>query len=195
MKNKKIHITEDSFVESNLKHSNLDIDCILKTYGSRGVLVDIFKISKETNITFQECFSVMQGKTVCIGEEWNFKEMKIDNWKYIFNPNEKYTTYILNQFIETDPKLLIKQHVDYLKFLKDETIKLTVSKKFKFNGSNTNEFYNKQNARTEEEIKLLETIDHNSITNCYSNEEVWHWNIWMIETEDEFIMYEQNVCD
>lgn len=193
MNQTKIHISQDEFIASNMKYSNLDIECEFISYGKRGIQGTLWKLSKTNKVPFLDALYILLGKLACVGEEWNFKELKKENWEYIFNPNDEHANYILKEFKKCQIGKFEKRFSDYLNFIEDQTKELTISTTFTFNGKNNEEIYKSKYALPQEKVEKLNPLVDKRYLNCYANTELWHWQFWFVETEDEFYLYEESI--
>jgi len=183
-----MNIELEKFSKYNEEYKNLDVNTECMSYGAKGARVDLFKINKSDNISSEACLNILLGKSACVIEEWNYKES--DSWSYIFNEN-----CILKEFKRT-PVFRFKEHLyGYLDYVKSDSCELSITKPIMFNGANVDQIRAKENLLSAKEIQELNPLKDEVIISCYAHQEIWHWQIWYVETEHAGYLYIYNIGD
>lgn len=195
MEEQQLSIDINSFVNFNQKFDEIDIEAVFMSYGARGPRVDLFKLEKSHELSTEIGFILLLGKASCISEHMNYKKLKKEDWIRFYNPPPGCEIYFMKNY----KRISVAKFSDFSKsnllYFKSESCNLSFTKPICFNGSNSSENRNSINELNSSEVQALDPFKGQSILNCYLNDEIPLWELWLIETEESYYLYDFNFGD
>ena len=188
-------LNKAEFISANVKDVGHDIKCIITSYGSRGILTDIFKLNKSKNITEREALCILLGRMTCFAEEWDYSESSEDTFSYIFEPKRVHTKYIHKIFKPVAIEEFRKVLEGYLSYLEIADPNMNFSKSFNLKGQDFSLVYEPTFRIERSEINKLDLFQNLPIIKVFGHTEIWHWRTWFIESNEAYYLYEENIAD
>ena len=135
----------------NLKN---DVEAVFSVDCNFGLQGQLFKLSRTKNLSTIENLSILLGRLACVGEEWNYKTFREQEWENIYNPKNEKTKNILKVFRKSTAETFLKEFNEFHNYFlnkKYEQVSASINispnyrGQYRFNGSNIDKFYNKVN--------------------------------------------------
>ncbi len=191
-----INIEEQAFINSNNLALERDVESLFHIDASSGIQGQLLKLEKSNSIDANQALCILQGRLACIGEEWDYAEFKAEHWANVFNPPQEYSVYLLKSLEATSPQLFIEklsQFKEHFLSKEKDSSNLRLASYFgsyAFNGENVADYLNQvQVSKSIADLKV-NAVDPSKILKVFSNRDLWNWQLWFVETESAYFLFE-----
>lgn len=181
----------------NLKY---DVESVFSVDCNFGLQGQLLKLSRAQNLSTIENLSILLGRLACIGEEWNYKTFREEEWENIYNPKTAKTENVLKIFRKSTVEPFIKEFSEFQDYFLNKkynqaptSINITPNFRgqYKFDGTNIDEFYKKPNSKSNPVSLKFDRLNTGEIELILCNVEQWNWNLWFIETKSDNYLFER----
>lgn len=181
----------------NLKY---DVESVFSVDCNFGLQGQLLKLSRTQNLSTIENLSILLGRLACVGEEWNYKTFKVEDWENIYNPKTAKTENILKVFRESTVESFMKEFSEFQGYFlnkeyKQVTTSINITPNFRgqynFDGSNIDKFYKKANSKSNPDSLKFDKLNAVDIEQILYSDEHWYWNLWYVETKADNYLFER----
>lgn len=193
----KVDINRKGFVAANLLELDNDVESVFQVDASSGIQGQLLKLKKSARINLNQALNILIGRLACIGEEWDYKDFKETHWGNIFNPPQEYSVYLLKSYQEVDANLFIEKIEQFKNHLMDkeeeESVKLNYSYfgGFIFNGKNVSDYLSELKEYNSVKDLNFGPFDLSEKAIAYANKDLWNWQVWFVEGESAYYLFEE----
>ena len=193
----KVDVTREEFVAANLLELDKDVESVFQVDASIGIQGQLLRLQKSDSINVMQGLNILQGRLACIGEEWDYAEFQAEHWANVFDPPQEFSVYLLKSFEVSNAKLFIdkldqfKNH--YLLQENQESSSRVPSffGSYKFNGENVADYLNQVKAFPSISDLKVNPFDPSENFKVFSNTDLWNWQLWFVETDSDYFLFEE----